>query len=1282
MVSALLVLLPMLINAVGPERFVENKGQWNDLVHFRSLTEGGYVYVGEDGITINQLENGFFDLFHSYIQGRPEKKFGRTHTIRLEIVGGVLENPEPEEDLGYRENYFLGNDPRNHATNVRSFKRIYYSDIYEGIDMRMDARRDGIKYDFIVHPGSSPDDIFVRIQSAEQLFLSDKNLIIRTSVGHIIEKEPFAYQYDEFGRIEKVPCAYKLEGDIIKYEFPEDYDHERKLIIDPELAFSTYVGAQSDNFGFTASYDSEGHLYGGAIVFGSQYPIEGGPFQVDFAGGDIDCGITKFSTDGTDLIYSTFLGGMSNEAPHSLVVNENDELFILGTTGSFNFPTTSGAFQGNFAGGEAVAGLGYNYLAGVDIFITKISESGDEILASTFVGGSGNDGIGVWEPLEFNYGDIFRGEIVVADNGDICVASVTESIDFPYENGFSSSFNGFSSGAIFRMNSDLTDLIWSSATGGEIGEAAYGLQISNDGTIYVTGGTTSVNVPGTDNGADPGYSGSVDGFLMRISSDGSTVLNATYIGTFSFDQTYFVQLDDAGDPYVIGQSLGDIEVTEGVYFNPNSSQFIRKYSADLSELIWSTRIGSTDGTINFSPSAFLVTQCNEIYISGWGGSVNGIATAGGSTMGLPTTPDAFQPITDGSDFYLMVLSADAEELIYATFFGGSSSEHVDGGTSRFDKNGTVYQAVCAGCGGLDDFPTQPGVWSQNNPSTNCNLGVFKFRLSSVSAEAELDATTDALCTDQPVEFTNLSEDADEFLWEFGDGNTSTEINPTHVYTDPGSYQIKLVAYDSEGCLGPDSTFLDLEILPAPELVFEFENIPICSGDQLQLLVSGADEYLWSPAEGLSNANIANPMFTGTTTTTYIVTGTNACGTQEAETTIQVGTIDIEVEEEVTLCPGESYELSASGGSDYSWTPPTYLDDPNSSSPTVTPESDITYLVSAIDDQGCESTAQVEINLLPPQPEVEGDTSYVVCNGVPVTMVVSGSDNYSWSPTLGLSDAFSSSTQANPSETTVYTVTSENECGSTSLEITVSVSAIEVNLFSDTISCYLSPLEVQASGADNYFWSPPEYFASPTSPSTVVTLPEATEIKVVGINEEGCSGTASQIINIYPRPWLTAGKDKAIPYGGEAILEAFSPLIITWEESPFLSCLECYNPVAFPEETTTFYATVESGDGCIERDSVEVIVSGDLYVPNAFTPDGDGINDVFKAKGIDIVEFKIEIFNRWGELIFQSESIEEGWNGSSGASDYYAPSGVYPYRIVAVEHTGQLFEVRGNVTLIR
>jgi gliding motility-associated-like protein len=1280
--ALLLILFQSAIAGIDP-RLVENKGQWHEEVHFKALTDGGYFFIGENGVTVQQLEQGFFDHFHDWIQGNSDEPIGNTHTLKFDFVGGNFNDFHGEEGLNRTENFFIGNDLSKHAKGVQSFQRAYYSNVYPNIDLRFDIKSDRLKYEFLVAPNTDPSEIHVNIKNAESIELKDGRLIFKTSVGEIYEEQPFVYQLDENGRVERVECNYLLEGNLVSYEFPEGYDTNRELIIDPEISFSTYVGAFSDNFGFTASYDSDGDLYGGAIVFGGGYPVVGGPFQINFAGGVIDCGITKFSSDGTELLYSTFLGGSDNEAPHSLVVNENNELFIYGTTGSFDFPTTPGAAQENFAGGPTLTGLGVSYLQGADIFVAKISADGTDLIAATYIGGTGNDGLNFSPALEFNFGDRFRGEIIVGDQGGVYVASVTQSTDFPFTNGFSGAYNGVSSGTIFNLSGDLTQLIWSSATGGDVAEAAFGVQIGPDGTIYITGGTTSVNLISSATGADPSYSGMVDGYIMRLSANGSTVLNSTYVGTFGFDQTYFVQLDTDGEVYVIGQSLGDIQVSPDVYSNPGGRQFVQKYSADLTTLEWSTTIGSNDNQINFSPSAFLVTNCSDIYVSGWGGSTNNFGQAGGTTFGLPTTPDAYQSSTDGSDFYLMVLSEDAQDLTYATFFGGNqSAEHVDGGTSRFDKNGTVYQAVCAGCGGLSDFPSQPGVWSQTNPSSNCNLGVFKFRLSSVSALADVDFTAIPLCQNEPAVFTNLSEDANLFLWDFGDNNTSDEFEPSHTYTEPGIYTVTLLAEDSEGCLGPDSTSIEVVVLPAPEVEFDFENNPLCTGEQLTLGATGADSYLWMPVDVFINNTLANPIFIGGQTTTISLTGATTCGSQTLEITIVVGAIEVQLEEEILLCPGESAQLNASGGSEYSWSPTTFLDNPSVSNPTVTPDTDITYEVTVSTEQGCEGTESIQVILLEGPPVLSGETDYATCNSIAVELDVSGGVNYSWLPAEGLSNPSISNPTANPISETVYTVTSSNQCGSASLDILVRTESIDISLTTDSIGCFLTPIGVSATGGSTYRWQPENLFANPQAANTSIEIFGTTEISVTGFDEEGCFDIETRLIRIFPRQQIYLGLDEIIPFGGEATIETFSDYPIAWVESPYLSCLDCSNPIASPPETSTFYATIETPDGCIETDSILVTVTGNMYVPNAFTPDGDGINDLFKAQGIDIVEFRMEIFDRWGELIYISNSIEDGWNGSSPDSDYYAPSGSYPYRIVAREHTDEVFELKGMVTLIR
>jgi gliding motility-associated-like protein len=1259
--------------------FVKNEGQWHENVLYRTELPGAYGFIDRDGISILQLDEESFEKFHSR-NIKPEAS--RAHLVRMRFVGGSLDEQIHEYgDHGYPKHYLRGNDSNLWVTNVRTHNRLRVHNVYPGIDAHFQSAKRTLKYDFEVSPGSDPDQIRIEIDGASSLEIIGHALNISTSVGGFKELAPFAYQLGPNGRVEQVECHFILEGNELSYSFPDGWDTSRKLIIDPEIAFSTFAGSGSDTFGFTASYDSEGNLYGGAIVFDPGYPTTAGAFQVTFGNGDVDCGITKFSADGSELLYSTYLGGSGGETPHSIVTNEDGELYIFGATSSLDFPISSGAYQPNFAGGNTVEDI-VDFPQGTDIFVTRLSADGSTIIGSTYVGGSENDGLNGQSEFDFNYADQFRGEIVLDSNGNAYVASVSRSSDFPIVNGYSTNFTGVLSGVVFKLNASLEDMIWSTFTGGSGNEVAFSLQLAPDNSVYFTGGTASPNIPVSANAYQSDYMGEIDGYVGHISANGSELLHCTYNGTNEYDQNYFVQLDTEGNVYVVGQTLGDYPVVGNVYSNNFGKQFIHKFSPDLSTTEWSTTIGSLNAQINFTPSAFLVSNCGQIYISGWGGILSGSGT-NTTMLGLPLTDDAFQSTSDGNDFYIMVLAPDATDLVYATYFGGTGvGEHVDGGTSRFDKNGTIYQAVCAGCGGSSDFPTTPGVWSQTNPSPNCNLGVFKFELSSVNAIAQIDGP-DAICPGTSFDLVNLSQGSDTYTWEFSDGNSSNEESLSYSFDSPGTYEIELFAESSDACINPDSTTLII-VVEEPAAITAETPEPVCPGEPMQLQASGnVDSWEWFPANNISNPTIANPIFTGSNTTILNVVGFTDCSSDTAQVVATIGSVDVAVSEDISVCPGESTTLTASGGVSYQWSPSETLDDTDIPDPVASPVEETTYEVIITTSDGCEITESVTVSILPPPPIIQGDTEYVSCNGSAVLLEVEGADTWAWEPPTGLSQTNISNPVAQPAVTTTYTATGSNVCGEDQLEVTVFINEISVSVEHDSLVCYNTPFQIRASGGDTYRWEPRSIFGSQEdSEVTAIILNSNTQMSVTAFDAQGCRDTKTFTVRLFPRPQINAGRDRVISYGESTRLEPFSFLPITWEDSPYLSCLECNFPIADPLETTTFYATIESEFGCLEVDSATVFVRGDIYVPNAFTPDGDGLNDIFKAKGVDIVEFKMQIFNRWGELIFESSDMEVGWNGGAQDSEYFSPTGLYPYIIVAREKQGDLFELKGSVQLIR
>ncbi len=864
--------------------FSENKGQFPQEVKYHAKLHVGDVFLEANQFVFDMYSADEIDEYYQAKHSKKARKLGKAfdrpfskHAYKMKFVG-ANESPilSPKDQVPGYKNYFIGNDPSKWASNIQSYRGVVYSGMYDYIDMEIYTVFNRMKYDFIVHPGGNPDDILIDYEGVESLELQDGSLIIHLSTGDVKELRPVAFQDYGNDRTD-VPCRFEIDGNQVKFVFPEGYDQTQKLVIDPVWVFSTLTGSAADNWGFTATYDTTGNLYAGGIAFGSGYPTVAGSYSTTFSGGDIDIAISKFSSDGTTLIYSTYIGGSANEVPHSLVVDSQDNLVILASTGSSNFPTTGGCYDNTFNGGVSATFSGITYTAGSDIALVKLNTAGSALVGSTYIGGSNNDGLN--QAFSYNYSDEVRGEVVVDASDNIYITTSTRSTNFPATPGaYSTASFGQQDAVVVRMNPNLTAMDWGTYLGGSANDAGYSIRLNQAGDVFICGGTNSTNLATTPGVLGPTYNGGTnDGYTASLDGASGTLTDMSYMGTASYDQSFILEIDNAGDVYVTGQSMGAYPVASATYFNAGGKQFIHKMSSDFSTTSYSTTFGATGGTaIDISLTAFLVDNCGNVYVSGWGGTTNNT----GNTNGLPVTGDAQQSTTDGSDFYFFVLERDATGLLYASYFGSNTAaEHVDGGTSRFDKEGNVYQAVCAGCGG-NTFPTTPGVWSQTNGSTNCNLGAIKFEFDFQGVEATaVDPGDQTLCgAPYDVDF-NESSGAPQHYWDFGDGmGTSTAPNPTYTYADSGTYNVMYVAIDPASCNIRDTTYFDVTLI-IPETFSAVIDIPPydpCDTTVSNLTVdlnftgTGADSLVWDMGDGTTYINNTNVSHTYTSQGTYFV----------------------------------------------------------------------------------------------------------------------------------------------------------------------------------------------------------------------------------------------------------------------------------------------------------------------------------------------------------------------------------------------------------------------------
>jgi len=853
--------------------FIPNHRQWDDLVLFQAEIKGGKLFLEQNAATFVYLDQQDLAALHpSRHMKTPEAV--HAHALRVSFQGGTGKATFSGSDASATTyNYFLGNDRSRWASGLKAYREVCAANIYPGIDLLYYSRDGNLKYDWIVRAGISPSVIKMNYAGCEPRLSEDGNLLLELSVGSAKELKPVAYQ-EVNGERRSIACRYRLKQNVVSFDFPQGYDKKYDLIIDPAIVFSSYTGSLADNWGFTATYDTAGNAISGGNVNAIGYPVTLGAYQLNYAGGgaggngwSCDMAIAKFNATGTTLEFATYLGGSDNEEPHSIVVDHNNDIVILGITFSGNYPFTTGAYDSTWAGGG-------------DIVVSKLSPDGTALLGSTYLGGSADDGTNITAnfldqySLKFNYGDDARGEIICDPNNSYIVSCVSQSSDFPTTSGVlqPAFMGGLQDGVLFKLNDQLTSLAWSTYFGGSKDDACYDILVDGSGNFYVAGGTTSSNLPSTTGAYQVALNGTnVDGFVLHIDSNATAVLQCTYVGTTAYDQTYFVELDNAGSVYVLGQTMGTYPVSQGVYSNANSGQFIQKFDPALGTSVFSTTFGSGTPVPNICPTAFLVDTCQNIYAAGWGRCINyGATYPAGNNNNMPLTADAFQSTTDGCDFYFIILNANATSLLYGTYFGGSvSEEHVDGGTSRFNRSGVVYESVCAGCGGHSDFPTQPGVVSQTNNSINCNNAVIKFDLLLASAQAAAQASpTDSGCAPFDVQFTgSISAGSSSYYWDFGDGSPfGSGLTPVHRYQQPGTYTAALYAF---GTCHSDSVFLTIQVDTLPAAAFSYSKEPCQPDVVFTNQSSNSGLFHWDFGDGTSST-LANPVHRYDSSATYLV----------------------------------------------------------------------------------------------------------------------------------------------------------------------------------------------------------------------------------------------------------------------------------------------------------------------------------------------------------------------------------------------------------------------------
>ncbi len=922
--------------------FVENKNQWEPVVKYRADLPAGAVFLTDKGFTYSFYSREDANAAHEKMHENARLEdisntvvHGHAYRVNFVGAGADIYYSESAKRKTYH-NYFIGNKPEKWAGKVGLYGKVIQHNVYPGIDVAVYSRGNAMKYDFLVAAGADIARIRLNFEGVNPVITEKGTLMIPTTVNTIEEDAPYAYQVVNGNEI-PVACNYKVsaKGDI-GFEFPDGYDKTQALIIDPTLVFGTYSGGTGNTYGFSACYDADGALYSGGETFTTGWPATVGAFQTTF-GGSVDCGINKNSSDGTTLIYSTYFGGSGTDLPNNMITNSNNELAVMGTTTSSNLPVSAGCYQSVFGGGS-------------DFHVVHFTADGTGIIGATYVGGNGSDASNYG--TSSNYGDQNRGELFFDNDGNILVAGSSSSTNFPVTaNAIQAANAGYQDGVVFKLNADCSQLLYSTYIGGAMDDACFALVTTGSGDVVVCGGTKSSDFPTTSGVLHETFQGQTDGFVT-ILNPSSGLVHSTYLGTDSYDHGFKVQVSMSDEVLVMGQTNGDYPVSQGVYSIPNGNIFIDKLTPDLSASLGSTRLGNTQQS--FVPTAFLYDYCGNTYLCGF--------NSGGQ---MPVTADAFQ--SSGNGFWFCVLDFGWNTLSYASYYG--NSDHVDGGSSRFDPNGIIYHSVCT----IDPaFPTTPTAHAPNDLASGWDVASFKFDFEPVAIHAnpQIDVlSNDSVCAPGSVIFDNLSINALSCYWDFGDGTSSTEFEPTHIYQNAGTYQVMLAIQNDELCNARDTAYLTVYAFDPviPELSDKDTNVCTLSKTvPLTAQVNNLNDdmaFLWSPANAiLSDPTLQSVIVDPSVSTEIYLTVTYTFGADicvyEMSDTIHINNVppdpvDI-LNPDTLVCIGQTVDLRVNGNDAYRyfWSPSAGVPDPDSKETSVTPFETTRYTIVATDSLEC------------------------------------------------------------------------------------------------------------------------------------------------------------------------------------------------------------------------------------------------------------------------------------------------------------------------------------------
>lgn len=1152
--------------------FIENAGQWNPDVLYKTKVAEGIVWITKRGIVYDHC---IFDNISAadskqgislQQSGSLGKQLFDAPSIRGQVVTQTFAKANTTVQavgnfqLPSVTNYFLGNDTKNWKHNVGSFKEVLVKNIYTGIDVRYYFQGNHLRYDFIVQPGANPANIAITFDGVDSLTRTSNNEILySTSVGTITQKDLLSYQ-TEANDIKPIALSFTLRnGKTVGFTVHESYNKTKPLIIDP-LVYSTLLGGGLDSFNVDYIKDFRITPQGNPVVTGGTYTIDFpttvGAYQRTKSN-NFDCFVTRFTPDARGVVFSTYIGARGSDEGSCLSLDANNNIIVGGNTMSSNFPTTTGVYSRTYSGRS-------------DGFVLTLSADGYSLLNSTFIGAKDYDYI---NDIEYR-------------NNAIYLCGATFSLLFPSTTGAyqttrpADSLNA--TGFVAAFTSNLQTLSACTFLGGI--SNLLSITVDRTNTIVVSGVASDATYPTTAGSVDATYNGGSDGIVSKLNTTCTSLLYSTFIGGAKFDEVSAITTDTTNAVYGTGRTASsDFPTTAGVFdrtYNsvPNSQGdtydgFLFKLTPSGNSLLYSTFIGGE----NDDHETAIAVDSNK----------NAVVVGVTYSYHYPTTTCCEDPSFNGNfDVCLTKFNETATELLYSTYLGGSGDDRAT--SVLTDNSGDI---IIAGYTFMWSYPLTQGAFQvvRNGndgfltklhpvPFLNVNAGP-DFEYYCKGRAIQLYANMDLACGDEPF----------SFRWEPPSYLNNANIRDP-ISTTPYTMEYVVWISDRNGKVARNTVLVKV----GGFMTLNSKDTTICESEKgkgvrignVARNGKGTITYSWSPTEGLSDSTIAQPIAKPLRTTTYILTARDSFNC-EVSTSFRVKFSEPRISiSDTAVCGTNEVQLKPyiyGGEAPYSvaWYDSTgkkLLT--NNPTPRLPVSGITTFIIKIADRLGCPWIDTVKVKTYPGVLAfVTGDT--VVCRGTAVTLyakVTQGKKPFKllWKSLDGVpvttTDSTLTATVQSLSHFT-YTVSDSNECMLTipysvnvedPIQPKISISGTRKVLCPDTKITLNAGSYVNAK----YLWS-----TNDTTQYITVTNAGVYWVRVSTLL--GCAGYDTILIKKYenPKPRITLTDSVLCP--GKSLTLQVNGVFKAYLWSPTNETTSTIN-VSVPG---TYYVSVTDTNGC-------------------------------------------------------------------------------------------------------